>query len=141
MMRFLKAVSLAMVASLLMFSNLRAQSFVACGAPNASGNAEAAGMRQLISGSSASDSAWRARASLPKMAASAVVFVTSDSLCDVAARAVANLSTPPAPVQPVWVLSVGPDRYIVYGAGRMRDGWLLAAVFDGSFTWIADFLE
>lgn len=140
-MRVLKAISFAMIAVSINFSTLRAQGFVACGAPNASGNAEAAGMRQLISGSSASDSAWRARASLPKVVASAVVFVTSDSLCDVAARAVANLSAPAAPVQPVWVLSVGPDRYIVYGAGRMRDGWLLAAVFDSSFTWVADFLE
>jgi hypothetical protein len=140
-MQLLRATSIATLALLLTGLSLRAQSVVSCGAPSTSGTTEAAGMRRLISGSSATDSAWRANAKLPMMAASAVVFVSSDSLCDIAARAVANLSTPAAPVKPVRVLSVGPDRYIVYGAGRMSEGRLLAAVFDSTFTWLADFLE
>lgn len=140
-MRLVSATSCAMLWLLFMIPNVQAQGQVACGAPSPSGTAGAAGIRRLISGSSASDSAWRANAKLPATTASAVVFVTSDSLCDVAARAVANLSAPSAPVRPVWVLFASSNRYIVFGTGRTSQGRPLGSVFDSTFTWLADFLE
>jgi hypothetical protein len=95
----------------------------------------------MISGSSAEDSAWRANAKLPPTTASAVAFVTSDSLCTAAARAIARLSSPAAPAQPVWLLSAGRTRYIVFGTGRVSEGRALGSVFDTTFTWLADFIE
>jgi hypothetical protein len=126
---------------LLMVQNAFAQSTVSCGAPSASRTSGAAGIRRLISGASAEDSAWRANANLSATTASSVVFVSADSLCDVAARAVANLSAPAAPLQPVWVLSAGPNRYIVFGSGRISRDRPLGSVFDSAFNWLADFFE
>jgi hypothetical protein len=130
-----------MLGLLLIAPNVQAQKQVQCGASSASGTAGAAGIRRLISGTTASDSAWRANAKLPATPASGVQFVTSKSLCDAAARAVANLSSPAAPVRPVWLLSVGPSRYVVFGTGRTSQGRPLGSVFDNTFKWLADFLE
>jgi hypothetical protein len=140
-MRLFATLCFAMLGLLSTGPTLQAQSPVACGAPSASSASGAAGVRRLISGSAPSDSAWRASVKLPAMSASSVVFVTSDSLCDVAARAVANLSSPAAPIQPVWLLSAGPNRYVVFGSGRMSADRLLGSLFDSTFTWLADFFE
>jgi hypothetical protein len=75
------------------------------------------------------------------MPASGVRFVTSISLCDAAARAVAKLSSPAATPRPVWLFSVGPTRYVVMGTGRTSQGKILGSVFDNTFTWLADFAE
>jgi hypothetical protein len=116
------------------------QSLVGCGAPSPTSAAVTSGVRQLASGLTQSDSVWRGIAKVPLVAASTVALVNSDSLCDAAARAVANLSTPAAPLRAVWVLAAGPNRLIVFGSGRRSEGRALAAVFDSTLTWLADVL-
>jgi hypothetical protein len=67
-----------------------------------------------------------------------VSYVSSDSVCAQAATALAGLSNPGTIGEPVWVLKVGPSRYLVFNLHRQSAGKLLGAIFDESMTWLAD---
>jgi hypothetical protein len=119
---------------------LAAQTLLPCGAPSgATPEAMLSGLRGLVSGADATDSIFRANANLPRTAAANVTFITAESLCDVAARAMSALSSPPAELAPVWVIAVDSTRYVVFGVPRRENEYALSAVFDTSFTWLADF--
>jgi hypothetical protein len=97
------------------------------------------GITAFASGSDADDALWRSHANIPLTAAASIAFVTSDSVCTAAANALAKLSTPVTSPHSVWVIAVGPTRYIVFDKERASARRLLAAVFDSSFLWLADF--
>ncbi len=99
--------------------------------------ADLAGLAAFVSDTSASSAGWRVDAHLPLTPASAVTFVTSDSICSVAANLTAQME-PNVPVHAVWVVAVGPSRYLVFDKARMSAGRLLVAVYDAVFTWLAD---
>jgi hypothetical protein len=46
---------------------------------------------------------------------------------------------PGVPVHPVWVLAIGPTRYMVFDKERMSAGRLLVAIYS-TFTWLADMI-
>jgi hypothetical protein len=97
------------------------------------------GVMGFASGSDADDALWRSHADIPLTAAASIAFVTSDSVCTAAANALAKLSTPVTSPHSVWVIAVGPTRYVVFDKERASARRLLAAVFDSSFLWLADF--
>jgi hypothetical protein len=92
-------------------------------------------------GADPEEARWRGAAKLPLTDSSAVTLVVSDSICTVAANAVAHFSGTSGTVYPVWVIAVGPTRYIVFNLERTSAGRRLAAVFDTNFTWLADFIQ
>jgi hypothetical protein len=92
-------------------------------------------------GSDPEDAEWRASAKLPLTDSSAVTLVVSDSICTAAANAIAQFSGASGTPYPVWVIAVGPTRYIVFNLERTSAGRRLAAVFDTNFTWLADFIQ
>jgi hypothetical protein len=140
MLRILRTVLLVTILGVALPHRASAQKVFTCGAATGT-TAETmlSGVRRLVSGSSKTDSLWRVHAKLPKTAAANVTFVTADSLCDAAARAVAALSTPAAPIARVWVIAVGPTRYVVFGAPRVNSQAALSAVFDTTLSWLADY--
>ena len=97
-------------------------------APSTDGFAQANfdGVKVLVSDTSASSAGWRADADLPLTSASAVIFVTSDSICTAAANLTAQME-PNVPVHAVWVLAIGPSRYMVFDKERRSAGRLLVA--------------
>ena len=111
-------------------------------APSSDGYAQSvfSGVKEFASGLSADDLGWRANVQLPLTTDSLVSFVTSDSVCTAAANAVAQTYGPGVSPQPVWVIAVGPSRYVVFDKKRGSAKRLLAGVFDSTFTWLADFL-
>lgn len=69
-----------------------------------------------------------------------VAFVSDSLTCTAAAIAWAPLVSPTAPVEPVWVLAIGPTRYLVFDARRVTTGALVGAIFDAAFVWVTDVL-
>jgi hypothetical protein len=97
------------------------------------------GVALFVSDTSGENATWRTNARLPSTPASAVTFVTSDSLCTVAANLTAAME-PSIPVHPVWVMAIGPTRYVVFDKERTSAGRLLVAIYDAAFNWLADMI-
>lgn len=117
-----------------------AQTSYTCGSPVGPGpEAMLAGLKARVAGPLPEDSAWRSQVQLPMTPEADVSFVTADSVCDLAARAVAALSTPAAPVQRVWVIAVGATRYVVWGTSRGGPQKLVRTVFDENFVRLVEF--
>jgi hypothetical protein len=95
------------------------------------------GVKGLASGTAASDSAWRGAAQVPHTRMGAVHMVVDPAVCEAASNALAALPNQPA-AHAVWVVSIGPTRYLVFDVQRASAGKKLAAVFDAKMQWLAD---
>lgn len=120
-------------------TGLQAQSVPWAPSADAFAQANLAGVATLVSDTSTSRAGWRAAAHLPLTPASAVTFVTSDSICTVAANLTAQME-PNVPVHAVWVLAIGPTRYMVFDKERRSVGRRLVAIYDAAFNWLADMI-
>ena len=128
-----------MVASL---GRMAAAQTIPCGsASDSHAQLVLSGVKDVSSSLSPDDSTWRANAQVPLTSdVSNITLVASDSICTVAANAFAQLSGSYTTPHAVWVIAVGPTRYIVFDKARTSARRLLGAVFDTTFAWLADFL-
>jgi hypothetical protein len=94
---------------------------------------------KLIVSTDPSVVAMRDSVSLPKGVASDVVVVSDTTVCSAAAGAYAR--TGPATrfrvVYPVWVMKVGPKRYVVFNPDKAPGNLLDLVVFDDKFRYKA----
>ncbi len=97
------------------------------------------GVTALASSSDDGAHSWRAAAKVPVFPASSVTLVSVDSVCDAAAHALASLPSSDGVVRPVWVIALGTTHYVVFDKRRTSAGHRVAAVFDATMNWIADF--
>jgi hypothetical protein len=117
-----------------------AQAITPCASPTINDQAPLTGVKELASGTISGDSLWRAMVGIPKMDSTLVAFVSDSLTCTAAANAWAPLVGPAAPVEPVWVLAIGPTRYLVFDVRRPTKGYLVGAIFDAGFVWVTDIL-
>lgn len=136
-------IRLAFCSSLLLVAlgaRVEAQTIACAPASDSDAQLFLSGVSDLASQADTTSKLWRSSAQLPQVPAATVVFAATDSVCTRAANAAATLRGAGAQPYPVWVIAVGPDRYVVFDKERKSAGRLLAAVFDTTFTWLADFL-
>lgn len=121
-------------------SSALAQTTIACISPDSGTAAISLGnLRSLASGSTESDSLFRGGL-FPRVSADSVTLVSDAQVCDSAARARAARLGPGSPVESVWVIAVGPTRYVVFSERTRAKGQIIFSVFDTAFTWLADIL-
>jgi hypothetical protein len=136
-MHHLRSVAVAAVL-LCVASPSRAQS-AGCAPPGDTyAAAVLSGAKWLATDSSSTARVWQGVAKVPQTTAPSITLVTSDSICAVAAAAFATLSGPDTPVASVWVIAVGPTRYLVFDQRRRSAGKRIGAIFDQGMNWLAD---
>jgi len=93
--------------------------------------------KNIVSAVTAADSATRNAFKLPAVSASSVSLVTTDSICALAALAFhAAIGIAGEPVGPVWVLQVGPTRYVVFDGKHEIAGREHQVVLDANFQYL-----
>jgi hypothetical protein len=94
-------------------------------------------LADFVSGTASEDSMYRARNQLPQVAASQVQTVQTDSVCQLAAAALATKWGTGSASDSTWVISVGSTRYLVFNLKQVDAGRVVGLLFDSSFNYLA----